>query len=482
MGPAHGRHLALVGFMGAGKSTAGAEVARLLGRPFLDVDAVLEEREGASIPELFARGEAPFRELESALTRSLLDGHEPSVLALGGGAVMRAETRAALRDRAFTVWLDVGIDESWRRVRRSDRPLAQDQARFRELYRERQGAYAEAADSVTAGVDGVLLAAGGILVERGAVARLGELVPGEGPCALVADERVLGLHPAGLGDRLVSTHSVPSGESAKSLGVCARLWDELSVDRSGTVVALGGGTTTDVAGFVAATYLRGVPWVPVPSTLVGQVDAAIGGKTAIDLPKGKNLVGAFHPPARVLVDPDLLETLPPAQRAEGMAEIVKTGLLAGREIWRLDEVGMVRACAAFKASVVLADPSERGRRAILNLGHTFAHGIEAAGGYEGPTHGRAVALGLRAALRLSIRHLGLDPAVLEKVEHVLPAEPASVDFDTAWQAMAYDKKALGGRIRLVLLEAPGRPVFPVELPDEEVRTELGRLLRPGGAK
>jgi 3-dehydroquinate synthetase len=294
--------------------------------------------------------------------------------------------------------------------------------------------------------------------------------------ALVADERVLELHPPALGERLLSTHTVPSGEAAKALSVCARLWDELSLDRAGTIVALGGGTTTDAAGFTAATYLRGIPWVPVPSTLVGQVDAAIGGKTGIDLEKGKNLVGAFHPPARVVIDPDLLDTLPDAQRREGMAEAVKTGLLAGRELWRLPDDELVRGCAAFKASVCLADPLETtGRRAILNLGHTFAHGLEAAGGYRGPTHGEAVALGLRAALRLSVAHLGLDPAVLAEVEAVLPVEPAAVDTEAAWQAMALDKKARDGRLRLVLLEAPGRPAFPVELPEEDVRAALSAI-------
>ena len=335
----------------------------------------------------------------------------------------------------------------------------------------------EVAQAVARDTDGVLLAAGGIHVEPGAIARLGELVPGDAALALVADEHVLELHRPDLGGRLASTHTVPSGEAAKSLEVCERLWDELSVDRSAFLVALGGGTTTDVAGFVAATYLRGLAgWVPVPSTLVGQVDAGIGGKTAIDLAKGKNLVGAFNAPARVVIDPALLTTLPARQRAEGMAEVVKTGLLAGREVWRLEDEGMVRACAAFKAAVVLADPTERGRRAILNLGHTFAHGIEAAGGYEGPSHGEAVALGLRAALRLSTRHLGLDRSVLETVERLLPVEPARVDPEAAWRAMTYDKKASGGRIRLVLLEAPGKPVFPAELPEAEIREALEALI------
>ncbi len=206
-----------------------------------------------------------------------------------------------------------------------------------------------------------------------------------------------------LGTRLAQTHELPPGEEAKTLAALDRLWQDLRLDRSGTIVALGGGCTTDAAGFAAATYLRGIAWVPVPTSLVAQVDAAIGGKTAIDLPQGKNLVGAFHWPARTVIDPALLETLPDAQRLEGMAEVVKTGLLAGEPFWELPDDELVRRCAAFKAAICLRDPHERGERAVLNLGHTFAHALEAAAGYEGLTHGRAVALGLLAALRLSGR-------------------------------------------------------------------------------
>jgi shikimate kinase/3-dehydroquinate synthase len=467
--------------MGAGKSTAGAQVALLLERPFVDVDREIERAEG-SISLIFEqRGEASFRTLEEGRVASALRSPEPAVIALGGGALGSPATHRLLRELAFTVFVDVDVERAWERVRESDRPLAQDETRFRELYAERRETYLAAADAVAADADGVLLAAGGIVVERGALGRLAEHVPGEGPIGLVADDRVLGLHRPQLGPRLAETHTIPSGEEAKTLAVCGRLWDELSLDRSGTLVALGGGTATDVAGFVAATYLRGLAgWVPVPSTLVGQVDAAIGGKTAIDLDKGKNLVGAFNPPARVVIDPDLLATLPPAQRAEGMAEVVKTGLLAGRELWREDEDAMIRGAAAFKAAVCLADPNEHGRRAILNLGHTFAHGIEAAGGYRGPSHGQAVALGLRAALALSERHYGLDPAIREEIERVLPIEPARVDFEAAWRAMRLDKKARGGRIRLVLLEEPGRPVFPVELPEGEVRAALETLVATTG--
>lgn len=472
------RHVALTGFMGAGKSTIGYEVAARIERPFVDVDVELERLHGLSIPELFEqRGETWFRNAEAELTCRLLAAHEPAVLALGGGAVMRPETREALARRAFTVLVDIDVDEAWRRtavVR--NRPLARDEQRFRELYGERQPVYRETADAVADDVDEALLACGGVVVEPGASERVAGLVPGDGAVALIADERVLRLHALDLAPRLRQTLTVPSGEAAKQLPVCERLWDELLLDRSGTVVALGGGTATDVAGYVASAYLRGIPWVPVPSTLVGQVDAAIGGKTGIDLRKGKNLVGAFHLPELVVIDPSLLSTLPGEQWREGLAEVVKTGLLAGRELWRLEPAELVRACAAFKVSVCLADPTERGRRAILNLGHTFAHGLEAAAGYEALSHGRAVALGLRAALLLSERHLGLDPDVRAEVEQVLPVELATVDPERAWSAMALDKKARDGMLRLVLLQALGRPLYGVELPPDEVRTALTTII------
>jgi shikimate kinase / 3-dehydroquinate synthase len=224
-----------------------------------------------------------------------------------------------------------------------------------------------------------------------------------------------------------------------------------------------------MAGFAAATYLRGVPWVAVPTTLVGQVDAAIGGKTAVNLPEGKNLVGAFHWPERTAIDPVLLETLPPEERRAGMAEVVKTGLLAGEPLWELPTDELVRRCAAYKAAICLRDPYERGERAVLNLGHTFAHALEAAGDYHGPSHGEAVALGLLAALRLT----GQDTSA---VEDVLRPQPVRVNRDAAWAALARDKKSINGSPRLVLLEAPGKPVTGVELPEQQVREALDALI------
>jgi shikimate kinase/3-dehydroquinate synthase len=252
--------------------------------------------------------------------------------------------------------------------------------------------------------------------------------------------------------------------------VCGRLWQGLRLERGGTLVAIGGGSTTDVAGFAAAAYLRGIPWIAVPTTLVGQVDAAIGGKTGIDLPEGKNLVGAFHWPALTVIDPDVLATLPENERRNGMAEVVKTGLLAGEALWELPEAELVRRCAAFKAAVCLRDPRDRGERAMLNLGHTFAHALEAASDYVLP-HGEAVALGLIAALELS----GLDDEG-RQVEELLRPQRPHVDFDRAWAALLRDKKAEGGRVRLVLLEAPGKPRTGIELPEDDVRQALAGLI------
>jgi shikimate kinase / 3-dehydroquinate synthase len=460
--------------MGAGKSTVGAEAARLLGRPFVDLDHELEQETGSRVHQLFAeRGEAEFRELEEDIAVEALADPAPAVVALGGGAVTSERIRESLADGALTVWLRVDVDEAWRRAAGPERPLARDEAAFHALYAERTPLYEQAADAEADDVDDVVLAAAGVDVESGALARLGELVPGEGAVALVTDPRVAGIHGAdaqlALRDRLASVHELPHGEAAKTVGACESLWRELALDRTGTIVALGGGCTTDAAGFAAAGYLRGIPWVPVPTTLVGQVDAAIGGKTALNLPGGKNLVGAFHWPARTVLDPALLQTLPADERRAGLAEVVKTGLLAGEELWELPEPEQVRRCAAFKAAVCLRDPVDGGERAILNLGHTFAHALEAAAGYEGLGHGHAVALGLLAALRLS----GLDTSA---VEETLAPKPARVDSERAWEALRRDKKAQGGRIRLVLLERPGEPRWPAELPEAEVRRALDEII------
>jgi shikimate kinase/3-dehydroquinate synthase len=458
--------------MGAGKSTLGPQVAERLGRPFIDLDRELERDVGTTIPEFFEeRGEAAFRLQEEGQTLAALRLPDPAVIALGGGAVQTPSIRNELHERAFTVLLEVDQDTAWERSAGSKRPLAQSESEFHALYEHRRELYDEVADAHVHDVDDIVLAAGGVHVHSGALESLGSLAPGDAPVALVADPHVAGIYGAAaqvaLGPRLASVHEVPQGEAAKGAEVVERLWAELRLDRDGVLVALGGGSTTDVAGFVAATYLRGIAWVAVPTTLIGQVDAAIGGKTAIDLPQGKNLAGSFHWPARAVIDPATLETLSAEQRQEGMAEVVKTGLLAGQQLWELPTPQLVRHSVAYKAGICLRDPLDRGDRAVLNLGHTFAHALEAAAGYEGLTHGRAVALGLLAALRLSGRPTDV-------VEEVLKPTPVRVDRERAWQALQRDKKRRGGELRLVLLGDQG-PVVETR-PEAEVRSALDELI------
>jgi shikimate kinase/3-dehydroquinate synthase len=439
--------------MGAGKSTIGAHVAELTARPFVDLDALIEKRHGP-IADLFRRSEPEFRAIEEETLAEVLAGAE-SVVALGGGAVLSPLNRERLRARAFTVYVDVDVETAWARARGSDRPLAQREEEFRRLYAERQRIYAEAAEAQARDPEGVLLAAVGI--------DLGGAVTASRLSALIADERVLELHPLDVGG---STHAVPAGGPAKSLSVVERLWSELRIGRDGYIVGYGGGSTTDVAGFVAATYMRGVRWIAVPTTLTGQVDASIGGKTGIDTAGGKNLAGAFHFPERVVIDTGLLATLPERERRAGLAEVVKTGLLAGREVWTLSEEQMIRACAAYKAGVVLSDPYEtEGGRTVLNLGHTFAHALEVGSAYR-VTHGEAVALGLLAALRLSGQPT-------DAVEEVLRPEPVEADLEAAWAALKRDKKGDGV---FVLLEAPGKPVVTT-VPDADARRALEALIR-----
>ena len=296
-----GKHVALIGFMGAGKSTIGREVARRTHRPFVDTDAEIERRHGP-IPELFDQGEAEFRRIEEQVVAEALAG-PPAVIALGGGAILSQATRDRVAAHAFTVHLEVDAAAAWERVRHSDRPLAQREDAFRALYQSREPRYAAAADAVAHDADGVLL--GALRVEIPATIRVPD------PTTVIADEKVASLYPGEFGQPVLT---VPAGERAKTLAVFERLLSELAIGRQATILAFGGGSTTDVAGFVAAVYLRGIPWRAVPTTLTGMVDAAIGGKTGINTDDGKNLAGAFHFPDSVAIDPRFLATLPEEER------------------------------------------------------------------------------------------------------------------------------------------------------------------------
>lgn len=344
-----------------------------------------------------------------------------------------------------------------------------------------------------------------VLLRRGALARLGRFtrtLTGAKHAVLVTDRRVAGLHAAAAERSLraagiaVTRVVVPAGEPAKRARVLERLWESLAaagLGRDGVIVALGGGVVGDLAGFAAATWLRGVPWIGVPTTVLAQVDASIGGKTAIDLAAGKNLVGAFHQPAGVLVDPDTLLTLPARHRRNGLAEVLKTGFAVDAPFWhwlerRLDELatgepavlaGAVTRSIAVKARVVQSDERERpgGPRTALNFGHTLGHAIESVTGYRGLLHGEAVAIGMRAAAGLSVRVAGLAPESHIRLEAALdhlglPVSMPKLAVDDLMAAMRNDKKRVGGEIRWVLTPRIGDASVPRAVESRLVRAAL----------
>ena len=316
----------------------------------------------------------------------------------------------------------------------------------------------------------------------GVCAQLGTVVEELGPSAvlLVADANVRELHPPPLDAPVVP---IPPGERWKSLESWRGLLNrfvEHGLDRDALVVAYGGGVVCDLAGFAAASYLRGVRWIAVPTTLLAQVDAAHGGKTGVDHPAAKNLVGAFHPPVEVLVDPGFLRTLPERELSGGLAEVVKHGVIGAPSL--LERVGVeepgafVEQAARVKLSIVARDPKEQGERRLLNLGHTLGHAVEHASGF-GLHHGEAVAVGLRAACRIAERHCGFEQRAL--VEQALdrcglPAT-AAVEQDAVLQALGHDKKRTAGRLRWVLPVSLGDVRVFDDVPDALVDEALAAI-------
>ncbi len=295
--------------------------------------------------------------------------------------------------------------------------------------------------------------------------------------------------------RTVTTKAWTIDEHDKNLNTVSQLYDWFGdhlVRRDSLVVALGGGVLTDTVGFAAATYLRGIAWVAIPTTLLGQVDAAIGGKVAVNLPHGKNLAGAFHLPRAVYVDPDVLKTLPLVQWQAGVGEVMKTALIAGGTLFKRlngppvrfgDPVwaNLIAETIRYKVNIVNQDLEESGARLYLNFGHTVAHGLEQALGYGTLTHGAAVGLGCRVALALSETTLGLDPRVRTQVESwmrlwQLPMTLSGVDWDRVLLAIGQDKKAQAGGQRWILLEQIGKPMVQKGLEPDLVRDTLTKVL------
>jgi shikimate kinase / 3-dehydroquinate synthase len=485
------RSVVCIGFMGAGKSTAARSAAEAIGTSAVDVDHVIEERLGKSIERVFAEdGEAAFRAAEEAITLELLRSSraQAKVLSLGGGAIGSAAVRDALREH-LVIWIDVGAEQAWARVRGTGRPLARDRALFERLHREREPLYAGLADATVPAsrshqAPAVLEALAGAPASAKllwAASASGDYPAYIGPGLLeahrfwpqtvpgrrflVTDGRVGRLYAEHL-EPLSGRVAIMPGEQSKTVAHAEIVWTELArggMTRQDVVVALGGGVVGDLAGFCAATYQRGVRYVQVPTTLVAQVDSAYGGKTGVDLAEAKNYVGAYHQPSAVIADTGTLATLEPEELAAGYAEVVKTALIAGGRLWESVRGGaepsdeqVILACARTKLRIVAEDERDAGIRQVLNLGHTVAHAIEAVTGYARYRHGEAVGLGLLAALRLSGQ-----PELREEVHELfagrgLPVSLDDADPDAVVMATARDKKRLGeGPVPFVLLRAPG---------------------------
>ncbi len=554
------RNIYLIGFSYTGKSTVARQISVNLHIDFADIDELVESRAGKSIPEIFAtEGESVFRELESEVLREVSQWPN-MVVATGGGIVLDPENRAAMQRTGAVISLEAQPATILARMQAdeadaTERPLlasGDPLGRIAALKSSRQAAYAIADSTVNTDrltMDEVAvasqrgaekgwerLAAGQLLepvadgdgdsdvafrvktetaaypivVAPGALETLGHRMSElglSGRACVITDSGIPGqwretalgsLNEAGFDPLLLE---IPEGETSKNLAQAGELFAELSsnrIERRDVVVGLGGGVVGDLAGYVAATYLRGVAFVQVPTTLLGMVDASIGGKVAIDLPSGKNLVGAFYQPRLVLSDTRTLDTLQPRQLTAGWAEVIKTGAIFDAELFEYLETNVkailagdeamrahaVLRCSAIKGRVVSLDEREMtGLRARLNLGHTLGHAVENALEYTGILHGEAVAIGTSFAAHLAERVGSITAEERQRQIDLLNAyglpttAPEGLELSDIQAALAVDKKVEAGRTRWILCDGIGRGRLRADVPpdvsDEVLKAFLG---------
>jgi shikimate kinase/3-dehydroquinate synthase len=542
----------LVGLSGSGKTAVGKRLAKRHQAEFVDIDAAIEADAGRRIPDIFeAEGEAGFRDRERAAIEALgppdRDREVKRVVSTGGGAVIEPVNRWRLFRGRLAIWLDTRPEVLAQRLRRSPnvRPLvagsADPTATLRRLAAERGRFYGAAArvSAIAEPLSVVSMVETKVeeLSSPGPAARgtrlldaatpIGRFVIGERMAARAVAEALEGLDARRLtivtepvAGRLVADGlaaallecdcevrmvELPTGEAAKRLAAVEGAAGELAAkraERAEPIVAVGGGALGDAAGFLAAVWLRGVPLIHVPTTLVAQIDSSIGGKTAVDISEGKNLVGAFHQPAAVVIDISFLRTLPERQRRAALGEAAKMAILGDERLLRLLEsrgeaiargdddafedgsvAELIERCAWAKVEIVTADERETdaaGGRVTLNLGHSYGHALEAADGYRTLLHGEAVAYGLRGASRLGVE-MGVTPAGragrIERLldELGLAREPLPYPAGAVLDALGRDKKHAGGQLRWVLPTAAGVEVRS-DVPEAMVERVLGGLL------
>ncbi len=500
-------HIFLYGPSGTGKSTIGAFLAQNLNLPFIDLDLVIETIAGMPIAQIVERqGEPAFRDMETAALKNVVNNHE-SVVALGGGALLRDENYMFVKNYGEVILLMAELKTLLERLKEESgkRPLLAGDldAKLSLILEKRREHYASFLLKVQ--VDGKTPAQIAdriqILLGRHHLSAMGEYdvrvgqIPreaslrGDLSCGdiLVSDENVAKFHLERIRQAFgqdAKAVILPAGEEHKNLETVSFLWKtflENGLDRRSTVIALGGGVIGDMTGFAAATYMRGIDWVAVPTTLLSMVDASIGGKTGFDLPDGKNLIGAFYPPKMVLADPSLLKTLPECEMISGMAEVVKHGIISDPELFELCSKGMgwvsdnleeiVKRAMAVKIQIIEEDPYEKGIRAALNLGHTVGHAVELVSKFE-LRHGEAVAIGMVAEAKyaelIGVAGKGLADRIAETLIALgLPTQiPDDIPRGEIIRAMRVDKKKNAKAIRFALPSEIGR-VELVEVSDLE---------------
>jgi 3-dehydroquinate synthase len=511
-------HIFLYGPPGSGKSSAGRVLADGLNMDFLDLDTEIETFAIMSIPQIMEEwGEKGFRDLEfSTLTR--VSKEKSKVISLGGGALLRERTRARVEASGVIVYLETNLKTLIKRLSADEnvRPLLDgsleekldallvQRASHYESFKIRVNTTGKTPEQVASDIQHLLgryhvrgMGQGyDVLFYPDSFDSLVDLLREkelQSPVAIVCDENVAPLYGnriltilrrAGYGYNRPHMITIPAGEEYKTLDSIMKFWRhflEAGIDRKSTVLALGGGVIGDLGGFAASTFMRGVPWVNLPTTLLSMVDASTGGKTGFDLPEGKNLIGSFYPPRLVLVNPNTLYTLPESELRSGLAEVVKHGVIADPELFEFCSRGIekvrgnlgyiVRRGMAVKIDIIQADPYERGIRSALNLGHTIGHAVELVSGFR-IRHGEAVSIGMvaeaRLAERLTVADKGLSDALAETLTGLgLPVEiPKNLPRDELVHAMQVDKKKASGVVRFAL---------PVKIGEVKVGIEIDKL-------
>lgn len=525
----HNQIIFVYGPPGSGKSTLGKVLSQQLKRDFVDLDTWIETHSGRRIVDIFKQeGELAFRMLEKSALREVIQNNDGAVVSLGGGALLDAENRQMAIKSGKILCLNAAYETLFQRLTQSEleRPLvAQDMpTKLKSLLSDRKRHYQsfnplwvddlslqDAVEMAQRKLGNFHVSGMGdgydVIISPGLIHQVGKycLHAGlKGPLVVVSDKNVAVHYREPVVNSLKKASyqtffvELPAGEAHKTIETVNTLWKaflDAGLERGSTVFALGGGVVSDLAGFAAATYKRGIPWVVCPTSLLAMVDAGLGGKTGADLPTGKNLIGAFHAPQLILVDPDCLKTLPAEEMRNGMGEVVKHGVIADpglfdlcREDWQTQLTRLVTDAMAVKIKIICEDPLEQGRRAVLNLGHTVGHALELVSGFS-LKHGEAVALGLLAEAQIAedmglVLTDSLVPSIFETLVHLeLPTcIPEGINLDRVMAVMEHDKKRADGVIRFALPLKIGDARVGYQVNPRLVRTVLTSLQAEHGCQ